>query len=122
MHKTPPPDPANWWIEDSQGRFIGYMWPEDMLAVIDSVWGRRKGIGGFMRYSGYNRTTIEKYCNGKKPIPKHIAHMVLLIQREAITRRTQRHTGSPDTYLPTADADWLPDHKPRKPLDTLPAG
>ena len=107
-------DDKVWWHVDGQGRKIGYLWPEDMLAVLDSIWGRRKGIGGFARYADMNRATIERYCNGKNPVPKHIALLVELMQREVISRQRQDRNAKPFTKLPGADAPWLPDGQKKK--------
>lgn len=101
----------DWWHVDERGRKIGWMWPEDMLVVIDSIWGRRKGIGGFSRYAGFSRTAVEHWCNGRSPIPKHIALLVELMQREVISRQRQDRNAHPHAKLPSADADWLPENK-----------
>lgn len=103
-----------WWHTDSTGRKIGYIWPDDMLAILDSIWGKRKGIGGFARYADMNRATIERYCNGKSPVPKHIALLVELMQREVISKQRQDRNKHPSMKLPTADADWLPGHQKKK--------
>ena len=50
---------GNWWFVDAQGRKIGWLWPEDMLSMIEAIWGYRQGIGGFARYTGLHRVTIE---------------------------------------------------------------
>jgi len=99
---------ADWWITDSRGRKIGYMWPEDMHAIIESIWGPKQGIKEFHRYAGLNRATVERYCNGYAAIPKHIALMVLLVQREAIVRPKKYKHVRPYKWLPSTDADWLP--------------
>lgn len=112
--------PSNWWFVDSQGRNIGYMWPEDALAILDSVWGRRKGIGGFSRYAGYGRSTIERYCNGKTAIPKDVALMILMVQQIAINSNKPGLT--PWRRLPSADADWLSDQPTKISLDAMPHG
>lgn len=106
-----------WWHEDSQGRRIGYMWPEDFLAIIDSIWGRRQGIKNFALYISANRTTVEQWANGKAPIPKRVALLVELMQREVIVRNPRHDTPiNPWKKLPTIDANWLPGNEPKKGL------
>ena len=96
-----------WWHTDSKGRRIGYLWPEDMLLAIDSIWGRRKGIGGFAAYIGVNRATIERYCNGKNPIPKQMAVLVASLQRLVPRGRTSASSAYNTRDFPRIDADWL---------------
>lgn len=101
----PQPD---WWHTDKQGRSIGWMWPEDFKRDLDAIWGVRKGIAGFAKYSGYNRTTVEKFCNGTTPIPKHVAllsqALIMLIpswyEGQTAGNRIRNH--------PTLKASWLP--------------
>lgn len=99
-----------WWHTDSKGRRIGYMWPEDLLLILDSIWGRRKGIGGFSDYAGLHRATIERYCNGKNAIPKHIALMALMLQK-LMPGKTTSSVSYNMREFPTADADWLNDER-----------
>lgn len=96
-----------WWFVDANGRKIGYMWPEDMLAAIESIWGYRQGIGGFARYAGLHRVTIEQYCNGKRAIPKHIALMVTCLTQIMLEAKAH-HKAHPWRSLPKVEADWLP--------------
>lgn len=110
-----------WWHTDSQGRKIGWMWPEDLYVILDSIWGKRKGINGFSQYAGYSRTAVEHWCNGRSPVPKHIALMVELMQREVITRQRQDRNKHPFMKLPSADAHWLPENQ-KKALAKRPYG
>lgn len=103
-----------WWHTDSAGRKIGWMWPEDLLAILDSIWGRRKGIGGFSRYAGFSRTTVEFWCNGKSPVPKHVALLAELMQLEVISRQRSDRNKYPFDKLPSADAHWLPGNEKPK--------
>lgn len=104
----------DWWHVDSQGRKIGYMWPEDMLTAIESIWGYRKGIEGFSRYAGFNRTSVEKWCRGVSPIPRHVAIMVLTLEklvhrwvRNDPHRRATHRSHTRD--FPRLDPTWLPE-------------
>jgi len=109
-----------WWHVDSQGRKIGYMWPEDMLTSIESIWGHRKGIEGFSRYAGFNRTSVEKWCRGQNPIPRHVALLVLSLEKlvhrwikpggDAYRRPTEL---SHRRDFPKLDPSWLPDETKR---------
>jgi hypothetical protein len=101
---------GDWWHVDSQERKIGYLWPEDMRAVLESIWGRRQGIKNFARYAGLNITTVEKYCNGKVPVPKHIALLVLNMQ-ELFLERGAHLKAHPWRSIPTVDAPWLPEER-----------
>lgn len=113
---------GEWWFTDRAGRKIGYMWPEDALAVIDSIYGKRKGIAGFARYAGLHRSTVEKYCNGKYAIPQHIAALILTMQATCITGR-KNIPREPFRKLPQIDAPWLEKHQPKRPgVDARPFG
>lgn len=103
-----------WWHTDSKGRKIGWMWPEDLLVILDSIWGRRKGIGGFSRYAGFSRTAVEHWCNGRSPVPKHIALLAELMQLEVISRQHPDRNKYPYAKLPSADAHWLPGEQKNK--------
>ena len=106
-----PRTPAGeWWFTDSRGRKIGYMWPEDALAVLDSLYGKRKGIAGFAAYAGLHHSTVEKYCNGKYAIPQHIAVLILNMQATCISRR-KKIPARPYEKLPALDAPWLEKHQ-----------
>lgn len=98
---------ANWWHVDSADRKIGWLWPEDMLAMIDSIWGVRQGIKNFAVYAGLNRKTIEQYCNGKVAIPKHIALLVYGLQQIMLDNGAHKKA-TPWRALPRIEADWLP--------------
>ena len=104
-----------WWHVDSQGRKIGYMWPEDLLTVIESIWGHRKGIEGFSRYAGFSRTTVEYWCNGTRAVPRHAA--LLALSLEKLVHRwvdpNDRHRAptmlSHRRDFPKLNPTWLPD-------------
>ena len=100
----------NWWFVDTRGRKIGYMWPEDMLAVIDSVWGYQQGIKNFAVYAGITRSQVERYCNGKVPIQKAMAMLILNMQELFLERKAQR-LAHPWRELPRCESPWLPERK-----------
>lgn len=114
---------GNWWFVDNQGRKIGWMWPEDMLSMIESIWGHRQGIGGFARYAGMHRVTVEQYCNGKRAIPKHIALLVTALAKIMIDEKGHQKA-HPWRVLPGIEAGWLPKERanPVKGVDKLPHG
>lgn len=111
MAKRKNPD---WWHVDSQGRKIGYMWPEDMLTAIESFWGHQKGIDGFARYAGFSYTAVRYWCTGIRPIPRHVALLVLslekLVHRWVKNDPSRRPTMKSQTReFPALDPHWLPD-------------
>ena len=110
----------NWWHVDRNGRKIGWLWPEDMLSMIESIWGYRQGIGGFARYAGLHRVTVEQYCNGKRAIPKHIALLVLSLSKIMMDDRAHMKA-YPWRSLPRIEADWLPNEDSYG-IDKLPHG
>lgn len=105
-------DDKVWWHVDSSGRCIGYMWPEDMKLIIDSIWGVRKGIAGFAKHNGFSRTAVERWCNGKSAIPLYVANLVHGLEYMCIT--THRASKRPTKHLIRADAPWLPDKETEK--------
>ena len=108
-----------WWHVDSKGRKIGYMWPEDFKMCLDSIWGNRKGIGGFAKYSGFSRTTVEFYCNGKSPVPQHVALLAAaLVKLVPFRSGNQPQTAQAKTRnFPRLTADWLPNPPEKRKLD-----
>jgi hypothetical protein len=101
---------ADWWYVDSKGRKIGYMWPEDLLAILESIWGWQKGIKNFAIYTGFARPTVEKYCNGKLAIPKHIAALALNMQEVMLAREAHKKV-TPWRAIPRVHAEWLPEDR-----------
>ena len=98
---------ADWWHVDSQGRKIGYMWPEDFKAILESIWGRQQGIKNFALYAGLNRGTVEYYCNGKMPVTKVLAQLVLNMQELMLERKAHTRV-HPWREIPRVEASWLP--------------
>lgn len=102
-----------WWHVDSTGRKIGWLWPDDMLIAIEAIWGRGKGRQEFARYAGLGRSTVEEYCNGKSPVPRHIAALVM-----ALIKLVKKPHGGLDktsaqfrtSTFPKIEAEWLPDY------------
>ena len=107
---------ADWWFEDRLGRKIGYLWPEDILAIIESIWGHRQGIKNFALYTGITRSHIERYCNGKKPIQKQTA-MLLLNMQELFLERNAQRLAHPWRELPRIEAPWLPENRQEETFD-----
>lgn len=96
-----------WWFVDSRGRRIGYMWPEDMLAILESIWGARQGINNFARYVGMHKVAVSRWTRGENPIPKHIALLVLSMQKIMLDEKAHLKV-HPWRCLPRVEADWLP--------------
>ena len=115
--------PSNWWFIDAQGRKIGWLWPEDMLSMIEAIWGYRQGIGGFARYAGLHRVTVEQYCNGKRAIPKHIALLVMSLSENMLDKGGHMKA-HPWRVLPQIEAEWLPSerYEPAFDIEKLPHG
>lgn len=103
-------DRADWWFVDSNGRKIGYMWPEDIKAILESIWGKGQGIKCFAAYAGLTRTTVEKYCNGRMPVPKTVALLVLTMQ-ELMLEKGAHLRQYPWRIFPKTEATWLPERR-----------
>ena len=103
-------DRDNWWFEDSQGRKIGHMWPEDLRAILESIWGRGQGVKNFAVYAGLTRSTVEKYCNGTMPVTKPVALLVLNMQELMLERKAHK-LATPWRTFPRIDAPWLPESR-----------
>ena len=113
-------DADQWWITTESGRQIGYMWPEEMYAILQSIWGTRNGIIGFCEWTGMARGTVERYCNGKRPIPKFVAMLVKSAERMAIIDQPKKFQGMGPRFLPKDDADWLPNRTYERLVDRPP--
>jgi hypothetical protein len=88
-----------WWHKDKEGRRIGWLWPEDMEAILESAYGPRKWVNTFSQKFGFARSTVDRWRDGSTPIPKHVAMIVNMISSNNVR-------GIP---TPDIEADWLPD-------------
>lgn len=93
-----------WWLVDDSGRKIGWLWPEDFEAILESHFGPRAWVDSFALYAGIHRSQIDRYRHGKTPIPKHIS--VLVSQMASL-----RNSGVPLTEI---QAPWLPETTSKK--------
>ena len=89
----------DWWIVDGEGRRIGFIYPEDMAMILESFYGHRRWVNAFAEQFGHSRSAVDRWKEGKTPIPKHIA-MTLNMLSSMKTR------GIPITEV---DAPWLPE-------------
>ncbi len=89
-------------IIDSQGRRIGWMWPEDFEAYLKASYGDH-WVAGFSRYAGMSRDTIGLYKNGVLPIPKHIAQLVLMVRWYSMNTPKLRVRRKVDLVAPWLD-------------------
>lgn len=88
----------DWWHTDKDGRRIGWLWPEDMEAILESFYGERKWVNAFSQAFGFSRSTVDRWRDGTTPIPKHVAQIVNMLG-------TMKVRGLP---LDEVQADWLP--------------
>lgn len=88
-----------WWFTDEDGRRIGWLWPEDMEAILESFYGARKWVNAFAKEFGFARSTVDRWRDGSVPIPKHVAQIINMLG-------TLKVRGLP---LAPIEADWLPD-------------
>lgn len=88
-----------WWHTDKEGRRIGWLWPEDMEAILDSFYGERKWVLAFAAEFGFSRSTVDRWRDGTTPIPKHVAQIVNMLG-------TMKVRNLP---LSQVEAGWLPE-------------
>lgn len=98
---------AEWWHVDSKGRKIGWLWPEDAKAILDGIWGNGKGIKNYALLAGMSRTMIQHYCCGHKPIPKHHALLITMMQDYMTDRDPRRPNPNKRHTAPLILAPWL---------------
>lgn len=91
----------DWWHVDGEGRRIGYLWPEDMEAILESFYGERKWVNAFSEKFGFSRSTVDRWRDGTNPIPKHVAMIVNMIGTHNVRNLT----------LDDIEAPWLPVEK-----------
>jgi hypothetical protein len=89
---------APWWIVDGNGRRIGFLYPEDMAMILESYYGNRKWVNQFAEDFGHSRSAVDRWKDGKTPIPKHVAMTLNLLS-------AMKTRGIPVTPV---DAPWLP--------------
>lgn len=95
---------VEWWYTDDQGRRIGWLWPEDFNAILESWYGKRMWVNEFCREFDMSRSQVDRYRHGQAPIPKTLAITI------SILSTLRNH----DIAMPDITAEWLPDiaHKP----------
>lgn len=92
------PNSAKWWLEHTDGRRIGWLWPEDLEAILEIHYGKRKWVNGFAEDFGLSRSTVDRWREGKVPIPKHVAQIVTMMAS----------LKSRDIPMSPIEAAWLP--------------
>lgn len=93
-----------WWITDSQGRRIGWLYPEDMEVILESFYGHRRWVLAFAQQFGYSRSAVDRWKDGKTPIPKNVAMEISMLQ--ALKTR--------GVAMTEVEAPWLPTGKGAK--------
>lgn len=90
----------DWWIVDRGGRRIGWIYPEDMAVILESYYGHHKRwVHQFASDFGFSRSAVDRWKEGKTPIPKHVAMILNMIS-------SMKTRGIPMTPV---DAPWLPE-------------
>lgn len=89
----------DWWHTASDGRRIGWLWPEDFEVILESFYGERKWVNTFSAEFGFSRSTVDRWRDGTTPIPKNVAHLVSMLGTFKIK----------GIALPELVADWLPE-------------
>lgn len=87
-----------WWYTDKEGRRIGWLYPEDFEAILESFYGPRKWVNQFSSDFGFSRSAVDRWRDASVPIPKHVAQIVNMIG-------THKVRGLP---LTPVEAPWLP--------------
>lgn len=114
-------DQSDWYLTTQQGKKVGYIWPSDLLILLESVWGERKGIKNFALWAGFDRKTVERWCNGTTPTPRYAALLAHLVEERCIVAQEGKPNPRPWEHLPVIEADWLPGWEDFKnPLDMKP--
>lgn len=93
----------DWWHVDSKKRRIGWMWPEDMVAILSSYFGDNDWVLGFSKDQGLSTSAINRWKVGVTPIPKSVAYIINSYSGGSIAKKSQR--------VPVVEASWLPDAK-----------
>ncbi len=90
-----------WWHTDEEGRRIGYLWPEEFSAILESWYGERLWVNAVCEEFDLSRSQVDRYRHGQAPIPKIIAMVVQMIADCDLR-------GAP---MPVVSAHWLPDQE-----------
>lgn len=69
----------DWWHVDADGRRIGWLWPEDIAAILEGFYGPKKWVNGFCAHFGYSRSTVDRWVDGTNPIPKDTAQIINML-------------------------------------------
>lgn len=88
-----------WWMVDAEGRRIGWLYPEDLSAILEAHYDTPRWVTMFSKQFGLSRSTVDRWKDGHTPIPKNIAYLVLMMGQ-------LRNNG---IALPDMDAPWLPE-------------
>lgn len=95
-----------WWYVAEDGRRIGWLWPEDFEAILESFYGERKWVDKFAGDFGYHRSTVDRWRKGTTPIPKSVAQEISMLNSLKLR----------GVALTALEASWLP--KPSADADT----
>lgn len=87
-----------WWTTDKDGRRIGWLWPEDMEVILEAYYGQRRWVNSFAEQFGFSRSAVDRWRDGKTPIPKHVAMIVQMISQLKLH----------EIPLSEVEASWLP--------------
>jgi hypothetical protein len=86
-----------WWHVDKQGRRIGWLWPEDLISICESLYGE-KWMERVSADFGQSISTTIRWKKGHMPVPRLAAfaiHALNQLQAKGIT-------------VPDMTASWLP--------------
>ena len=67
------------WYTDREGRRIGWLWPEDMATILEGFYGQRRWVKGFIKDFGYSRSQVDRWKDGRNPIPKDVAQIINML-------------------------------------------
>lgn len=91
-------------IIDGDGRKIGHMWPEDFIAMAETMWGKYKWRGEYARFAGVGIRTVHNFTSGLQPIPRVHAQLMTYRYHYYITRGR----AYPNNEAPWLAPDWVP--------------
>lgn len=92
----------DWWYTDPQGRRIGWLFPEDFVAILTSFYDANSATSWVLAFSqqyGFSRAQVDRWAKGIAPIPKYVAGLVALMG----TMKTRKIS------VELIQADWLPE-------------